>query len=284
MLFQRPAPPPPEVPYLQQSVVDAFGMPAWLHEVSVLEAYAFLGFLGFLSAVHFYGRRTKMKTEAVLNMSALNRVNIFKEVFIGYVNAGMLEPILAIASSEYDVSTKSLVINLAQLFGLCSWLYLLTDAFDITDTQQAYIYWDRISKRGEVTKFPKWFKRAKGAAAHDEGEELHGSIVRDLALWFMLGCSFFAFCGIVSHRDVIHSHAICVLWILLHHQARRATAWRGTGYLHTLFAPSSALLPLEFCLNLIDQEMIGDEDGLEDLDSWRTFIKAESGVELTIEA
>lgn len=58
--------------------------------------------------------------------------------------------------------------------------------------------------------------------------------------------------------------------------------WRGTGYWHTLFAPSVTLLPLEFCLNLIDQEMIGDEDGLEDLDKWRTFIKQESGVDLTI--
>mgnify|MGYP001001338059 FL=1 len=33
----------------------------------------------------------------------------------------------------------------------------------------------------------------------------------------------------------------------------RATAWRGTGYWHTLFSPSAALLPLEYCLNLIDQ-------------------------------
>ena len=60
-------------------------------------------------------------------MPALNRVNIFKECFLGYVNAGMLEPIMAIASSEYDVTTRSLFINLAQLLGLFSWLYLLSD-------------------------------------------------------------------------------------------------------------------------------------------------------------
>ena len=88
----------------------------------------------------------------------------------------------------------------------------------------------------------------------------------------------------LSHRDVIHSHAFLIMWVILHHMSRRATAWRGTGYFHTLFAPSTALLPLEFCLNLIDQEMIGDEDGIEDLDKWRSFIKAESGVDLTIEA
>ena len=79
-------------------------------------------------------------------------------------------------------------------------------------------------------------------------------------------------------------HVICILWVILHHQSRAATAWRGTGYFHTLFAPSTALLPLEFCLNFVDQEMITDESGLEDLETWRAFIKSESGVELTIEA
>lgn len=195
----------------------------------------------------------------------------------------MLEPILAIASSEYDVTTKSLVINLAQLLGLFSWLYLLSDAFDITDTQQAFIYWDRITECGKKTDLPPWLKRRKGQSAHDEGAELRGSLFRDLALWSMLGCSFGACCGVFSHTEVIHSHAIILMWVVLHHQARAATAWRGTGYFHTLFAPSTALLPLEFCLNLVDQEMIGDEDAVGDLDKWRTFVKAESGVELIIE-
>ena len=68
---------------------------------------------------------------------------------------------------------------------------------------------------------------------------------------------------------------------ILHHQSRRATAWLGTGYFHTLFVPSATLLPLEYCLNLIDQEMIGN-DGIEDLEKWRAFIKDETGVELTI--
>ena len=41
----------------------------------------------------------------------------------------------------------------------------------------------------------------------------------------------------VNHADVIHSHAVVILWGVLHHQARMATSWRGTGYLHTLFSP-----------------------------------------------
>jgi len=274
-------PPPPPPPLLEQSVVDAFGLPSWAAEISVLEGALLIVFVAFLTLVHVYGRVTPMKTHATLNMASLNKVNIFKEVFLGYVNAGMLEPILAIASSD-DPSTKALVINLAQLCGLFSWLYLLTDAFDNSDTQQAYVYWTRLTKCGKVTDLPRWLKHS--AAAHVEGRELRGSLLRDLALWSMLGCSFFAFFGVVSHRDVIHSHAILLMWGVLHHQSRKATAWRGTGYWHTLFAPSTALLPLEYCLNLIDQDMISDEDGVGDLGNMREFIKAESGVELTIEA
>ena len=282
--FVGKPPPVEEVPWLDQSAVEAFGLPTWLDALSVRETFLLWFVILFFVMVHIFGHVTPMKKHATLDMGALNRVNIFKEVFLGYVNAGMLEPILAIASSEYDVSNKSLITNMMQLVGLCSWLYLLTDAFDVTDTQQAFIYWDRITKQGKAQNLPKWFKRKEGAAAHDEGYELSGSLFCDISLWFMLCCSLFACFGVVSHRDVIHSHAILVLWIILHHQSRRATSWRGTGYFHTLFAPSTALLPLEFCLNLIDQEMVGDEDGLEDLDKWRTFIKIESGVELTIEA
>lgn len=168
---------------------------------------------------------------------------MFKECFLGYVNAGMLEPILAIASSDYDVTTRSLLINLAQLLGLFSWLYLLSDAFDISDTQQAFIYWDRIGKGLSEKARPAWLRKARSRHGR-EGAELRGSLLRDLALWFMLFCSLSAFFGIVSHRDVIHSHAVVILWAFLHHQSRSATAWRGTGYMHTFFTPSSALLPL----------------------------------------
>ena len=45
-------------------------------------------------------------------------------------------------------------------------------------------------------------------------------------------------------------------------------------------SPSAALLPLEYCLNLTDQEMVGD-DGLDDLAEWREFIERETGVKLT---
>lgn len=271
-------PPPP--PFFEQSVVDAWGMPPWLSEIDTLEATVFCMFLVLFVTVRWYGTVISMKKRAILDMHALNRVNVFKECFLAYVNAGMLEPILAIASSEYDISTKALVINLLQLGGLFSWVYLLSDAFDISDTQQAFVYWDRVSKRGSVTAFPVWYKPSPTMASK-ESREVTGSLFRDLALWLQLASIFAAFSGLVSHRDVIHSHAVCILWVILHHLSRRATSWRGTGYLHTLFAPSTALLPLEYCLNLIDQEMVGDE-GLDDLAAWRDFIKMEAGVELTL--
>jgi hypothetical protein len=45
-----------------------------------------------------------------------------------------------------------------------------------------------------------------------------GSFFYDMSLWSMLSCSFAACCGVVSHREVIHSHAICLLWFVMHHQ------------------------------------------------------------------
>jgi len=157
------------------------------------------------------------------------------------------------------------------------------DAFDLTDTQQSFIYWDRLTKCGDPKtearlKEKTWLKRQKESEASD----LKGSFIIDLSLWFMLAGSFAGFTGVVNHADVIHSHAVVILWGVLHHQARMATSWRGTGYLHTLFSPSATLLPLEYCLNLADQEMVGD-DAVEDLEKWRKFVKKECGVELTIE-
>ncbi|KAL1523250.1 hypothetical protein AB1Y20_018200 [Prymnesium parvum] len=277
-----PPPPPPPLPWWGEPVTPL------LPNLSVLEASLFVIFMSFLMFVRIYGETHEMKKKADLHMGALNRVNVFKECFLGYVNAGMLEPIIAIASDDV-LSARALVINMCQLIGLFSWLYLLSDAFDITDTQQGFIYWDRVCEQGTKTSkdLPEWLivKKAESKGYRtDDAVALRGSILRDVALWFMLACSMSAFFGVTTHRDVIHSHAVVILWALLHHQSRLATAWRGTGYFHTFFSPSAALLPLEYCFNLTDQEMIGDEDGVGDLDKWRQYIISESGVELIIHA
>jgi len=264
--------------------LEQAAFPDTLPDLSVQEFSVFVIFMTFLVGMRVYGHAQKMQEKAVLNMAALNRVNVFKECFLGYVNAGMLEPIMALAGED-DITPRALIVNVSQLIGLFSWLYLLSDAFDITDTQQNFIYWDRLCAQGTkaVSDLPKWLT-IKKAGATEDAKMLKGSLSRDLSLWFMLACSLSAFFGVTTHRDVIHSHAVVLLWAMLHHQSRAATHWRGTGYFHTFFSPSAALLPLEYCLNLTDQEMIGDEDGVADLQKWRTYIKSESGVELDIVA
>jgi len=47
---------------------------------------------------------------------------------------------------------------------------------------------------------------------------------RDVALWFILAGIFAAFCGVVSHLDVVHSWVTLLFWVLLHHQVRRTLA------------------------------------------------------------
>ena len=239
----RPPPPPPPSPFettasllawsRETSTADYFGLPHFLTELSLLEAALLVSVISFIGGLKAYSSLVPMKKKAVLNLHALNRVNVFKECFVGYVNAAMLEPILAISSAEYDTSLRSLYLNLLQLLGLFSWLYLLWDAFDIGDTQQAYVYWVRVRKCGQVQSLPAWFKNERATA---EADGVRGS-VQDVSLWFMVSCSLAACCGVVSHRDVMHSHTVVLLWVVLHHLTRRATAWRGAGYWHTIFQP-----------------------------------------------
>ena len=229
-MFGKPPPPPPPPPtlleFFTETNVTSLGLPAFLRELSIAEGAVLTALVVFITYLNLYAARTPLKKAAVLDLKALNRVNMVKECFLAYVNAGMLEPILAIASADYDVSLRSAYLNLLQLAGLFSWLYLLTDAFDISDTQQLYVYWVRVRKEG-ASKLPSWYQPTRST----EAEEVKGTLMRDVSLWFMLACSALAFAGLVSHRDVIHSHAVILLCVVLHprnhHQTRKATAWRG---------------------------------------------------------
>lgn len=86
--------------------------------------------------------------------------------------------------------------------------------------------------------------------------------------------------GVIRHRDVVHSHVVVTLWAILHHSARRATTW-GISYFYSFLFPSAALMPLEYCLPLMDTA-----DVVEDLDfvsSYREYVVDRTGVELMIE-
>ena len=60
-------------------------------------------FLSLLLAIRMYGAysgQKRMKGDKVLSMKGLNSAVLFKEVFLAYLNAALLEPVLAIAGME----------------------------------------------------------------------------------------------------------------------------------------------------------------------------------------
>ena len=272
MFFSKKVEPPLELP-----VVETWGMPG----LDGHEASFFVMMICILATLRWSSTFASYTGERTLNMQALNRAIATKEILWAYLNAGLLEPLLTIAGSE-EITEKQLIVNCLQLFGLMSWIYLIFDAFDTSDVQQAYVYRKLQKQRKADAADLPWLtitnikqKRRSGVM-----NDLSGSATRDAALWFMLSGIFAACAGIVSHREAAHSYAVVGLWAVLHHQSRRATAW-GAGYLQTLFSPSAALMPLEYCILLTDVESIEDLDALAE---WRGFVADETGVSLLIEA
>jgi hypothetical protein len=83
-----------------------------------------------------------LRGEHVLNIQNLNDAILIKEVFIAYLNAALLEPLLAIGrldTKESDYTVK-LLTNTFELFSLCWWIWLVTDAFDHNDVIVHYKY------------------------------------------------------------------------------------------------------------------------------------------------
>jgi hypothetical protein len=220
--------------------------------------------------------------EHVLSIHGLNNVNLFKEVFLSYLNAAILEPILTIGGMETS-NTTQIIINLLSLGSICWWIYLITDAFSFEDVTQFFRY--HVDLRQEYNEDPKrypWFKlKDRNEDAEIERSALSGEIRKDVALWFMLACILAAWIpGVVNHRDVLHAYVIVIFWIVLHHYCRQATVWRS-NYFVTLLFPSTALMPMEYCLPLMD--VADTVDDLAFVESYREFIKERTGIELIIE-
>ena len=85
------------------------------------------------------GRLKALMGEHVLDLSALNDATMYKEVFLAYLNAALLEPVLAIGGMEH-VQGQELVINIFTLGSICWWIWMVTDAFDYTDVCQMFKY------------------------------------------------------------------------------------------------------------------------------------------------
>lgn len=261
--------PPPEAWWEATTVVAG---------LSAGEAALVCGLLALLLYVRISGRQAmkdalgaKNATRA-LDISALAQVTLVKEVFMAYLSAAILEPLLSIANTESNATGKELFVTVMELLSLIFWFYMLTDAFDTSDTAASFVYNKKLTVKHA---FLKRLPRNK----LDERNTLAGSMSRDVALWFCLLGIFSAFAGVVTHRDVVHSWAVVLLWTILHHNARLATSW-GAGYFTTLLMPSAALLPLEYCLPLMgDLDIVGDDEGMAD---WHAFVKAQTGINLLI--
>jgi len=210
------------------------------------------------------------KGTRTLNISALARCAMIKEVFMAYLSAALLEPLLAIAQT--DAGEKEVMLSVVQLLALIFWTYMLTDAFDTSDTAASFVYNKKLTVKHA-------FLKRQPRNKLDERNNLAGSMSRDAALWFCLLGIFAAFAGVVTHRDAVHSWAVVLLWAILHHNARLSTSW-GAGYVTTLLMPSAALLPLEYCLPLMgDLDIVGDDEGMAD---WHEFVKEQTGISLLI--
>lgn len=116
--------------------------------------------------------------------------------------------------------------------------------------------------------------------AASERRTLSGTIQRDIALWFSMASIGAAWLpGPVTHRDAMHAYVIVILWAVLHSACRKATIWTK-GYFETFLFPTTALMPMEYCLPLMDTF-----DCIEDFDfvvSYREFVRERTGVDLII--
>ena len=100
----------------------------------------------------------------------------------------------------------------------------------------------------QASKYPWLRVKPTELDAAQERRTLAGSIQRDIALWFVLASIGAAWLpGPVTHRGVMHSYVIVLLWALLHHSCRRATIWNsryvGLGSTHTHRHPRRSAQP-----------------------------------------
>ena len=269
-----PLEPEPELPW--------YAAPTAIAELSTGEATVLVLMMVVILYVRKVGRHTARKAlegtgARALNIGALTTAASFKDVFMAYLNAAILEPILSIAGDD-DYTSKKLMVDLLQLFGLIFWTFILTDAFDTADVAASFVFRFKIAKDEEASKL-KFLKLQKQRLAA-ERSGLAGSLSRDSALWFNLLGVGLAFAGVVTHRDVIHSWAILILWTIMHHLAVKSTNW-GAGYIATLLMPSAALLPLEWCLPLMgDLDVVADSESLQE---WHAFVAEQTGITLRLE-
>ena len=290
--------------------------PTFVHFEAVAPTDAALIMLGAAFIVALFFMRGRPPATRIVRLASIGRADEFQDIFMGYLCAGILEPLVAIGSASEGKHNELIVLNVLQLLSLCAWLVLLNDAFGTSDVSQAFAM--RKMSEEAAAKGITWLKCPSTREPLAKARQGLGvSPTRDSCLWFVLLCIAAACAGVVSHGDVIHSWFLICLWVVLHHLVHRGTSpWNGMGYAisqrnsffltdpispicRTPFPPicrifirvfskknryvgsffflSSALMPVEYCLHLKEQET------LEDLDSMRLLIRERLNLDLTIE-
>lgn len=217
-----------------------------------------------------------------VDMQSLNNTICIKEVMLCYLGAAILEPVLAIAGSE-SVEGDQLVLNLLMLSSICWWIWLITDAFDCANITQQFKFGVefREDKDNDASNY-KWLKlRPRVTNILETRKNIGYSFIRNISVWVLILSIVAAFIPAIGidHRDVVHAYFILFFWIILHYSVRCTTTW-GTGYIWSLLFPSTILMPLEYCLPLMDTlDFAGDIQAASD---YVDFVQKRIGANLIV--
>ena len=215
---------------------------------------------------------------ATVNMRSLNRVNILKEVFLAFLNAAVLEPVLALGGYS-DLNTEEIIMHVLTLGAIISWIYLLTDAFNYEDVMQFYKYHEEYREDGEYDFIDFANKKEDQRKAR---KQINGKSLTDLILGFnflVIGLVFSPEHGKLCRPGAVHAFCIVIMWAVFHHHCRQATSW-GHGYHYTFIFPSAALMPMEYCIPLMD--VADTVEDLEFVESYIKFVKERTGIKIKL--
>lgn len=185
----------------------------------------------FLLRFLITSRTKKLTGEHVLDLPELDKAILAKEVFLAYLNAALLEPVLTFSAME-QLDFPTIIIESLTFLSLCWWIWLVSDAFSCDDVVQQFRYSSEL--REEALKDPNRFSwihiKKNSSVKAAERDDLNGNLKVDIALWFMLGSILSAWLpGAVTHAQAIHAYAVVILWAIMHHFCYQATHW-GMGY------------------------------------------------------
>jgi hypothetical protein len=174
-----------------------------------IQVTAILMFVTTLAILRYFSRLTALQGQHVLDLSSLNSTVMYKEIFMAYLSAAILEPIMSISDMESSGMSSELIINIFTLGSICWWMWMVTDAFDHADVMQQYKYqvelkvdadadpkrfwWFQLKAKDvdaqvrERTKNPLFEKTKTISQRNNEGETSAGRI----------GGYFFFFCVLV---------------------------------------------------------------------------------------